>query len=491
MRARIAALFLALAIVLGTGTATARPAAADDGVVGTIVKYSCGFTAVGMIERMTDNDWCDSAGKAADKAVKEEWDKIWKSAIGDWLKAAIELCKTLIAATLTVALKGPSLKLEDTGLWSGNAVLAGMLAWLGVLISAFGFMWQAGRMAVTGQAKHLWRAASGWGQNALLSIFGVALVALLLEAGDALTDGLVQGVFHDDKTAFDKIITTMVPEGVVNPVIVVCGSVVLILVGFIQLMLVFLRNSAIPIQCLLLPIAGAGRAGGDATQKWMSKLISSILVGIAYKPILAAIICAGFTEFGKANGFSAWLRGLATLLLGILAPGPLTRIFASLSEELGSGMAGSGAIGAVGAIGAMAKRGSEGGGGGGGGDAGGGGAEPTSAVEHAKHVAQTMPKSGTSEGGQDDGGDALAQAARTGAGQIPNPTPPGDSAAPAAGVPGAAGTENEAGTAGISGTAAGAAGAATGAGLAIQVLDGLSQTVPQGAEEIGNGGSSL
>ncbi|MFE4514613.1 hypothetical protein ACFRMQ_10550 [Kitasatospora sp. NPDC056783] len=475
MRYRLASLLLVVAVVFGAGTATAPQAVADDGVIGSIVEFGCAQSAVGLIGRTLDTDWCKRAGEATDKAVHEEWDNIWTSALGDWLKAAVELCKQLMAVTLTIALRGPSLRLEDTGLWSGDAVLAGMMTWLGLVISVFGFMWQAGRTAITGQAKHLLRAASGWAQNAMLSVFGVSLVALLLAAGDALTEGLVQGVFHDDKTAFDKIITTMVPEGIVNPVIVAGGSVVLILVGFIQLVLVFLRNSAIPIQCLLLPIAGAGRIGGDTAQKWVPKLISSILVGIAYKPVLAVIVCVGFTEFGKSDGFSAWLRGLATLVLGILAPGPLTRVFASLSEEIGSGMAGSGAVGAVGAIGAMTRRGS-----GEIADSGttdGGGGHPATAVEHAKHVEQTMSKGKAYGEAEDGGSDALAQAARTGAGRIPHPAAAGDTA-DGGDVVEAAGTG---GVAGVAGTTAGAA-------PVVQVLDGLDQASERGAGEIGSGG---
>ncbi|WP_316528088.1 hypothetical protein [Kitasatospora brasiliensis] len=478
MKRRIAALLLALAAVFGAGAVDASPAAASDGVIGSIVEFGCDNSAVGYVEQMLDTTWCGDAGKSVDKALDEEWNGIWKSTIGEWLKAATEMCKALIAATLTMALRGPSLKLENTGLWSGNTALAGMMTWFGLVISALGFMWQAGRMAVTGQAGHLWRAAGGWAQNTMLCFCGVWLVSLLLAAGDLMTDGLVQGVFHDDKTAFDKIITTMVPDGIVNPVIVASGALVLIVVGFVQLVLVFLRNSAIPIQCLLLPIAGAGRAGGDATRKWAGRLFSSILVGIAYKPVLAVIICAGFTEFGKADGFSAWLRGLATLLLGILAPAPLTRIFAPLCEELGSAVSGSGAIGAVGAVSAMARRGGGEAAAGDGGD-GDGGSEPATAVEHAKHVEQTRSKGSAGEDGSGACGDALAQAARTGAGRIPNPAEAGDNTEPgAADTPGVAGA----------GGAVGGAGAATGAGAAVQVLDGLHQAAQRGADEIGNGG---
>lgn len=189
MKRRIAAFLLVLAAVFGAGAADASPAAASDGLIGTIVEIGCDNSAVGLIGRALDTDWCTKAGKTVDKAVKEEWDGIWKSTIGDWLKAAIEMYKALIAVTLTIALRGPSLKLENTGLWSGNTALAGMMTWFGLLISAFGFMWQAGRMAVTGQAKHLWRAAGGWAQNTMLCFCGVWLVSLLLAAGDLVTDG--------------------------------------------------------------------------------------------------------------------------------------------------------------------------------------------------------------------------------------------------------------------------------------------------------------
>ncbi|MFE4357461.1 hypothetical protein [Kitasatospora sp. NPDC056800] len=41
MRRRIAAVLLSLAVVFGSATAIAPPAAADDGVVGSIVDFGC------------------------------------------------------------------------------------------------------------------------------------------------------------------------------------------------------------------------------------------------------------------------------------------------------------------------------------------------------------------------------------------------------------------------------------------------------------------
>ena len=96
-------------------------------------------------------------------------------------------------------------------------------------------------------------------------------------------------------------------------------------------------------------MAGGGRVGGDATRQWAPKLITSGLVIVAYKPTLAIIICTGFAEFGHSKTLAEWLRGCATLVLAVLAPGPLTKIFAPFGAAVGGGMAAGGASGALGA----------------------------------------------------------------------------------------------------------------------------------------------
>jgi hypothetical protein len=469
------AVLLAFSALLG-GVTVARPAVADDnGVIGSLVEAGCGTTVIGIYDLVTDGNHCEKAGTATDQAIKQEWTNVWNSVLGDWIKSGEDFVKAVIRTSLTFALQGPSLKLEDTGLWGEHATLAGMLVWLGLLVSVCGVAWHIGKMAITGQAKHVGRAMAGWVQNTLLCAFGLSAVALLLTAGDEITDGLVNAVFGSTGAAYDRISAVLVPVGVSNPAVVAGGVCVLLLIGFIQLLLIFLRNSAIPIQCLLLPIAGAGRTGGEATRQWAPRLITSILVGIAYKPVLAVIICTGFVEFGKAGTVTEWLRGVATLALGILAPGPLMKIFAPLGAEAGSGMAAGGAIGAVAAVGAYAgqRRG--------GSDDG--GAEPTTAVEHARHVERTMGNDTGGRGQQgEDSRDALAQAARnqaSQAGQIPNPGSGLDSSGSTTGAQAARGFD------------VGGGAATAGAGLGIQVLDGINSSIQRGANEMGNGGGQL
>ncbi|MEU1312620.1 hypothetical protein ABZ419_27525 [Streptomyces cinnamoneus] len=462
----------------------AKPAVAD-GPGGFVGELACNAVGGGLIGPLIGkSDLCEKVGEKSDKAVKKAWKAVKDSILGDIIESAEDAAKWVLKRTLTVALMGPSLDLEKTGLFGKDATLAGMLVWLGWIIATVGLMWQLGKMAVTGQLKYAGQALTGWVQNALLTGIGATFVALLLKLGDAMTTGLVDKTFSHAGDAYTRIVAVMLPAGIENPVTTLCVVAVILLVGFIQMVLVFLRQSAIPIQALLLPIAGAGRVGGETTRQWAPRLITSILTAIAYKPILAIIICVGFTEFGKSQTFAEWLRGLATLILAIFAPGPLMKIFAPIGDAVGGGLAAGGAIGAAASVGSYIEQ-RRGNSGGGGGDDG--GAEPVSAVQHAQHVQQTMPKTYQSSE-ESNGGEAVAQAARNAAAQVPGQGGAGG-ADGAAGL-GATTTAEGTGTAAATSGATSAAGAATGVGLALEVLDGVTGAIERGANEMGDGGST-
>ncbi|MFD3484972.1 hypothetical protein [Streptomyces sp. NPDC058665] len=477
MKRRLAALLLALVAVLGLSVSLPQPAFADGPIDGG-VEVACDVTTgIAWAVLPDTGDMCDKVGDAVAKKIKAEWKAVWDSALGDVIKSAADVTKWIIKKVLTVALMGPSLDLAATGLWDGDATLAGMLTWLGLVIAVAGMMWQLGKMALTGETKHAGRAMLGWVENILLSALGVSMFALLLVAGDALTTGLVNATFEDDGQAYERIVAVMVPVYIANPITLLCIVTVLLLVGFMQLVTVFLRESAIPIICLLLPVAGGGRSGGDATRQWAPKLITAGLVVVTYKPILAIIICTGFAEFGHSKTLVEWLRGCATLVLGVLAPGPLTKIFAPFGAAVGGGMAAGGASGAFGAAAGYISGSGKGGGG-----SDDGGDSPTSAVQHAQYVQQSMDSQGGGEGGG-AGADAQAQAARNEA-AIPGQAAAGSGEA-AAGA-GAAGGE-AAGASGATGAAAAAGPVGIAAAATIQVLDGVNDAIQGAGGEMGGG----
>ncbi|MGW5042177.1 hypothetical protein ACWEQK_28870 [Streptomyces parvulus] len=506
MKQRLAALLLALVAVLGVSVSAPQPAAAD-GIVGDTIEGACrvgtgpvldtilkGAGKISGAGGLTGSDMCDAIGDAGEKKAKEAWNNVWESVLGDIIKTAQDVTKWIIKKTLTYALLGPSVDLAGTGLWGGKATLAGMLTWLGLVIAVAGVMWNLAKMALTGQAKHAGRAMAGWVENIFLSFLGVSLFALLLTLGDALSTGLVNATFADDGQAYERIVAVLLPNAVTNPITLLCAVAVLLLIGFIQLVMIFLRQSAIPIICLLIPVAAGGRTGGEATRKWAPTLITTGMVIVAYKPILAVIICTGFSEFGHSQTLTEWLRGCATLVLGVLAPGPLTKIFAPFGAAAGGGLSAGGISGALSAaagyVGGKNKDPDPDGGGGG---------RPTDAVSHAQWVEQNMGPQGRGQGqggegdpGEDggQGSDAQRQASRneTGA-RVPGQTGP-------EGTPGTDAPSTEGLTAGTSsattgGTGTAATGGATaGAGVVgagIQVLDGLNDGIQDASGQVGGG----
>ncbi|WP_143665523.1 hypothetical protein [Streptomyces sp. st115] len=497
---RTAALLLALVALLGV--LLAPPAAAEEerGGVSKVTESVCesaaSRTTTGAIVKagadlLSGGDVCKKAADKTEDVMEEWWQAVWDSVIGDILRSSLDATKWLLRTMLTLALMGPSLDLADTGLFERDASLGGMLVWLGWVFAAFGAMWQIGKAAVTGEGKYWGEFLRGYALNAMLSGIGLTIVVSLLKLGDAISTGVLKVTFDDDK-GIDRVLAVMVPMAVSNPVLVGGIALVLLVVGFMQLVLIFLRQSAIPIQCLLLPVAGAGLMGGKATQSWAPKLITSICMVIAYKPILTIIVCVGFAELGNSSTAVEWMRGLATLLLAVLAPGPLAKVFSPFGAELGGGMSAGGAMGGVlgMAAGAGGKAmGDTGSGGSGGSDAGsagesssgGGGGEPDAdPVGQARYVEQSMgPQSG---GGGEAGGGA----------SVPSQGPgPGPAPAAADGAAGAAGATVDTGMATGTSAAAGtgAAAAVPGVGMALQVMDGVNDAVQSAASEIGDGGA--
>ncbi|MEU2757295.1 hypothetical protein [Streptomyces albidoflavus] len=489
MRRWWAVLAASLALVFLAPTVVVADDPPSGGLVADVAEVACDVTGAGIVGDLLDEpDLCETVGVATEMGVKKAWASVWESIVGDIIRACVDGVKWLIKKTMTFALQGPTINLEETGLFEADATLAGMLVWLGWVIAAFGVMWQLGRMAVSGQSKYAGRALLGWFENMAVTAVGVGLMALLIVGTDRATKGLVDLTFDSANNAHADIATTMVlgataaSLGGFNPMLIGGAVLVVLILGFITMAILFLRDIAIPIQALLLPIAGGGRTGGETTQKWLPKLCAASLSVIFSKFLIAVILCAGFAGMDGATSLVAWFRGAVTYGLACAAPFMLMKFFQPLGMAVGSGLAMGGALGAAANIATLMEK-SRGGGGGGGGARGGapdateqdhggetkGGA--ADAVSQAQRLERTMPSQGGSSG------DKKA---------VPTQRSSDADAGTDASASGGSGSPKAGGTSAVAGAGAGAA---AGAGMALEVLDGVA-TQAAGPTEPGGGGAA-
>ncbi|MEU5858896.1 hypothetical protein [Nocardiopsis dassonvillei] len=103
--------------------------------------------------------------------------------------------------------------------------------------------------------------------------------------------------------------------------------IIALIMGVIQAALLFIREAALPILALLLPIAAAGFLGWGGAKQWLPRLLSAVLVLLLYKPMVAVIFAAGFLQAEMSADTMGVVRGLITLLLGVIAPGVFLKVF--------------------------------------------------------------------------------------------------------------------------------------------------------------------
>lgn len=163
---RLVAVLLAavavLALTLVPQAAADDPKPKKDGAVSQGVEVGCrvvtGSSTLGTAARLVGTyiagrDACDAVGDKVEEKVEEYWQSVWDSVIGDVLRSAVDVVRWLLRTVFTMALLGPSLKLEDTGLFEADAKFSGMLVWLGWVMAAFGTMWSIGKAALSGKAQ--------------------------------------------------------------------------------------------------------------------------------------------------------------------------------------------------------------------------------------------------------------------------------------------------------------------------------------------------
>ena len=246
---------------------------------------------------------------------------------------------------------------------AGEPAVARLQQWMlpiAAAVAVFGMLVAGAKMALTRRANPLVDAGSGLVTIAATSAVGVLLPTLLLKAGDAWSDWVLNASAGGQFGA--RLTGLLAMTGVTAPAVVLILGIVAIVISAIQAMLMLFRQGALVVLAGTLPLAAAGTLT-PATRPWFRKTTGWMLALIFYKPAAAAVYATAFTLTGTGKDVRTTLAGFAMVFLSLLALPVLMRFFTwttgAVAESAGGGGVLQTALGGAIAIGAL--RGSSGG----------------------------------------------------------------------------------------------------------------------------------
>jgi len=312
---------------------------------------------------------------------------------------------------------------------------------IAAIVAVFGLIVAGGKMALTRKPNPLIDTGSGLVTIAVTSAVGVALPTLLLKAGDAWSNWVLQASTGGQFGARLSDLLSM--AGLAAPAVVVVLGIVAIVISALQALLMLFRQGALVVLAGTLPLAAAGTLT-PATRPWFKKVTGWMLALIFYKPAAAAIYAVTFMMIGTGKNLTTILTGFAMVAMSLLALPVLMKFFTWTTGQVtdASGAGGFMQAALSGAVAVGALRGYSGGLGG------------FSAADQARQQSQRL--------GPADGGPSGAQAASASS----SPSQPGGrtaaGAATASTAAGAGATTRAASAdAAAAGTAKGAAAASS------------------------------
>jgi hypothetical protein len=292
-------------------------------------------------------------------------------------------------------------------------------------VAVFGVIVAGAKMTLTRKANPLIDVGSGLATIAVTSAVGVLLPTLLLKAGDAWSNWVLQASTGGQFGARLSALLGMSAIG--SPAVVVVLGIVAIVLSAFQALLMLFRQGALVVLAGALPLAAAGTLT-PATRPWFKKVTGWMMALVFYKPCAAAVYAAAFTMAGTGKNLTTVLAGLAMIALSLVALPALMRFFTWTTgqvENSGGGGFMQTALSSVTAIGAM--RGYS------------GGAGAAGAADQARRQTQQLgPADGSASGPRAPAGATTpGPAAGAGAARRAAPASPAPGQAPAGTAQGA------------------------------------------------------
>ena len=243
---------------------------------------------------------------------------------------------SVLGNLLTWWMDFPSVSLDGSGVLGLRPVSLFLASVVGVIL----LISQALKAIIRRRGTPLLEAAVGVIKLAFWIAVGEGLLTSVLAASDALTGWIKTlgfGNLSDSQVAAAFTATSLqnLPAG--DWILVMVIALAMVVIGVIQLALMFCRQAAIPIQAGLIPIAAAGQISseGATSARWLPKLVASIAGVALYKPMAMFVLAVGYREMATASGIAQSVLGLVTMLLSVIALPSMIRLFAPLVGTAG------------------------------------------------------------------------------------------------------------------------------------------------------------
>lgn len=213
-----------------------------------------------------------------------------------------------------------------------------MMLWISAVLALGLFFWQ---LAMTNlrAGRGFIRVVTGPMQYGIALAVTVGLVAGFLAAADGLTNGLLSYGLQakNFSDALDHTgIAAAAETGVKAIVLGICALVGVLpaAVGYVLEML--FREAAVYILVAAVPIVAAGLLA-NVTASWFWRTARWLLAAIVMKPLLALTLVLGVAIVGGAPGIAGLLAGVGVLVISLIAPFVLFRLFAFVDPNSDAG----------------------------------------------------------------------------------------------------------------------------------------------------------
>lgn len=270
----------------------------------------------------------DEIGEGIGSVIADAFDSamtaVWNASL-DVLHGAFSLADRFSVFTVSTS-NGPIRAVWPMMLWISGALALALFFWQLTITNL-----TAGRGFV--------RLVTGPVQYGIALAVTVGLVAGFLVGVDGLTDGILNYGLQarNFSAAFNhSSLADAAGHGVKAAVLGLCAIVGVLpaAVGYVLEML--FREAAVYVLVALVPLVAAGLLA-KVTASWFWRTARWLLVAIAMKPVLALTLVLGVAIAGGSQGLAGLLAGVGVLVISLVAPLVLFRLFAFVDPNSDAG----------------------------------------------------------------------------------------------------------------------------------------------------------